>query len=351
MRISETWLEDSVWGGALLGGGGGGSVAEGLALGRTTVAVGRPELVHPDDHPSDGIIATCGMAIAPRPTRPFVLPGHHVRVVELLREHLGGELTGLTAEGMGGRAVLDGWYPSAVLGLPVLDLPADGRGHPLPLQGCLGLNHDPGYISWQACAGGDSDRGEYIEMYTSGALEAADKLTRRAAAQAGGMVCVARNPVPLDRVRSGGVVGGIHTATELGRAYRHQLGSGVAEAAAWLAEHLGGNLQGEVSVRLQRTNYTSGLDLSVVECPPFRMLAAGTLLTVEREGHLVARFPDLVVMLDVLNGLPLTIGELTEGRAFTLVTVPAASLHLGSGCTDPAQLQVLEELTGRSMTP
>jgi DUF917 family protein len=351
MRISETWLEDAVWGGALLGGGGGGSVAEGLALGHTIFGIGRPLLVHPNDHPPEGIIATCGTAVAPRPTHPLVLPGHQVRVVELLKEHLAGELTGLVAEGMGGRAVLHGWYPSAVLDLPVLDLPADGRGYSLPLQGCLGLTRDPGYISWQACAGGDPDRGEYLEMYTSGALEAADKLTRRAAAQAGGMVCVARNPVTLDRALSGGVVGGVHAALELGRAYRQQLGTGIAEAAIWLVEHLKGNLQGEVTVRHQRTNYTSGLDLVVVECPPFRMLAAGTLLTVEREGHLIARFPDLVIMLDVLNGLPLTVEELTEGRAFTLVTVPAASLRLGAGAADPALLQILEELTGRSMSP
>jgi len=145
------------------------------------------------------------------------------------------------------------------------------------------------------------------------------------------------------------VVGGVHAAVELGRAFRQRLATGIAEAAAWLAEHLEGNLQGEVAVLHQRTNYTSGMDLVVVECPPFRLLAAGTLLTVEREGRLIARFPDLAVMLDVLNGLPLTVEELTEGRTFILVTVPAEARPLKARCPEPALLQTLEELTGRSM--
>jgi DUF917 family protein len=350
MRISETWLEDTVWGGALLGGGGGGSVAEGLAIGRTTFAVGRPLLVHPEDHPPDGTVVCCGLAVAPRPTRPFLLPGHQVRVVELLREHLSGELTGLIAEGMGGRAILDGWYASVVLDLPVLDLPADGRGHPLPLQGTLGLTGDPAYISWQACAGGDPDRGEYLEMYVSGSLVAADKLARRAAAQAGGTVFVARNPVRLERALIGGVVGGLHQAQGLGRDYRQQLGAGIHEATAWLADRMQGNLHGEFVVGSQRTNYISGLDLTVVEASPYRLLAAGTVLTVEREGQLLTRFPDLVILLDVLNGMPLTVSELTEGRTALLITIPADSLRMGAGSRDPQLLVTLEELTGRRMT-
>ena len=349
MLASESWVEDAVWGGGILGGGGGGSVAEGLSLGRTAFSVGRPILTHPEDIDDDGLVAACAVAIAPQAHNPMIHPGHHVRAVELLREHLSGELIGLMPEGMGGRAVLDGWYQSAVVGLPVIDLPADGRGHPLALQGSFGMSLDDAFISWQACAGGDPERNEYVEIYVSAPLPIAEKLTRRAAAQAGGLVCVARNPILLSRALEGGVPGGVRKAIETGRVYRRSLSDGTAAAAAKLADHLGGNMQDEGVVTARRESYTAGMDTAVIECPPYRLMAAGNFLTMEREGHLVAKFPDLVIALDGVSGMPLVIEEMSEGREVQFVTVPHELLNLGAGTTDPDLLTMLEEITGRSM--
>ncbi len=349
MQMSETWLEDTVWGGALLGGGGGGSVAEGLALGRAVFNVGRPSLIHPADHPPDGLLACCTMAEAPVGRKTTINPGHHMRAVELLKEHLSGELTGLIPEGMGGRAVVDGWYPSAVLGFPVIDLPGDGRGHPLTLQGTLGLTRIDGYISWQACAGGSSDRGEYIEMFVAASLPIADKLVRRSAAQAGGTVAVARNPVDLNQVMDGGIPGGIKMAQELGRDYRRQLAKSIELAAHWLTEQPGARFWGEGEVIDYRESYSRGMLIGRLECPPFRLMAVGTFLTMEREGELLARYPDLIIALDALSGLPLTIGEMCKGRKVLLLTIPSHGLKLGAGATDPGLMESLETLTGISM--
>jgi len=87
----------------------------------------------------------------------------------------------------------------------------------------------------------------------------------------------------------------------------------------------------------------------MIECPPYRIMAAGNFLTMEREGHLLARFPDLIIALDALTGMPLVIEEMSEGREVRFVTVPHALLSLGAGTTDPGLLSMLEELTGRSM--
>jgi len=351
MHISETWLEDTVWGGGLLGGGGGGSVADGLSLGRTTFQGGRPALVHPENHPADCLIAACTVSRAPLGRAHHIKPGDHVRSVELLREHLIGELTGLFPEGMGGRAVIDGWYQSAVLGLPVIDLPADGRGHPLDLQGSLGLTMQTDFISWQACAGGDRDRGEYVEMYVSASLPVADKLTRRAAAQAGGAVCVSRNPVLLSRAVDGGIPGGIRKAQELGKNYRMHLATSVETAATWFTEQMEGQYWGETQVLDYRTSYSLGMEINMIDCAPYRMLGMGTFLTLERDGELLAKFTDLIVALDALNGMPLTMDELSKGRRVLLLTIPAKSLELGAGCKDLELLHSLEELIGRPLSP
>jgi DUF917 family protein len=351
MQISQTWLEDTVWGGALLGGGGGGSVAEGLALGRTAFGLGRPEIIHPDNHPADGLLASCSVAEAPVGRRFHIKPGDHMRAVELLREHLSGELTGLIPEGMGGRGIVDGWLQSAVLGLPVIDLPGDGRGHPLALQGTLGLTALADFISWQACAGGDPERGEYVELYVSATLSVADKLVRRAAAQAGGAVSVARNPVPLHQVLTGGIAGGIHSAIELGREYRRQLVENIERAAEWFSERMGANYWGEVEITGNRVNYSSGMSVVAIDAPPFRLQAVGTFLTLEREGEMLAIYPDLMVMLDSVSGMPLILPEISPGRRVLLISVPSDSLQLGAGARDPGLLENLEQLIGRPMLP
>jgi DUF917 family protein len=219
----------------------------------------------------------------------------------------------------------------------------------MTLQGSFGMSLDDAYISWQACAGGDPERNEYVEMYVSAPLSIADKLTRRAAAQAGGLVCVARNPILLSRAKEGGVPGGVRAAIETGRVYRRSMTEGVEAAAAALADHLGGNIQGEGTVMARRESYTAGMDTAVIECPPYRIMAAGNYLTMEREGHLLARFPDLIVALDALSGMPLVVEEMSEGREVQFCTVPRALLNLGTGTTDPELLSMLEELTGRSM--
>jgi DUF917 family protein len=346
MRVSATWLEDAVWGGAILGGGTGGTVAEGRALGRAIFAADRPEIIHPEDMGS-GLVAACSVSIAPQSSDRCVLPGHHVRAVELLREHLSGELVGLIPEAPGARALLDGWYPSAVLGLPVVDLPGDGRGHPLDLQGMLGLTHDDSYISWQACAGGDPETNRYLEVYVSGSIEIAEKLTRRAAAQAGGAVSVARNPMPLEYAVQGGVPGGIHAALELGRDYLKALRSGVESAVSWLADRLEGNLQGRARVTGRTEGYQSGLDTAVVEMPPFSLSAAVTWLEAYREGHQVAAYPDLVVVLDCEEGRPLSVDELVPELEVWLVTVPADRLRLGAGSRDSVLLDTVDSIASR----
>lgn len=351
MHISDTWLEATVWGGGLLGGGGGGSVTEGLALGRTTFGIARPDMVHPENHSGEGLIASCAVTRAPLGRIHHIKPGDHIRSVKLLREHLSGELTGLISEGMGGRAVIDGWYQSAVLGLPVLDNPADGRGHPLDLNGSLGLTMQKDYISWQAVAGGDPERGEYIELYISASLTISDKLTRRAAAQAGGAVCVTRNPVHLARVVEGGIPGGIRNAQELGKAYLEKLADGAEHAVEWFADRMEGRFWGEVQVVDHRTSYSLGMEISLIDCAPYRLHGMATILTMERDGEILSKFSDLIVALDALSGMPLALDELSKGRKIYLVTIPSASLQLGSGCKDPELLQILEKLIGRSLTP
>ena len=75
----------------------------------------------------------------------------------------------------------------------------------------------------------------------------------------------------------------------------------------------------------------------------------GPLPALPREGELLARYPDLIIALDALSGLPLTIGEMTKGRKVLLLTIPAHGLKLGSGATDPGLLESLEALTGISL--
>ena len=136
---------------------------------------------------------------------------------------------------------------------------------------------------------------------------------------------------------------------ELGRDYRGSLARGAETAAAWVADRLGGNLQGTGEVTSAEAGYHAGLDTLAVEIPPFRLGGAVNWLVLYQEERLTAHYPDLIILLDSATGRPLTTHEVRPGISVRLVTVPGDQLQLGSGSTDSELLERVERVAS-SMT-
>ena len=166
IRLDEHHAEAAVLGGAVLGGGGGGSIQDGMERAKMAVRLGSPFLISLDELNEGDIVVTASVVGAPAAVEKYLRPVNHIRSLQMLLERHPVRLSGIIANENGAGSGVNGWIQAAVLGLPMVDAPANGRAHPTGLMGAMGLHRLKGYASTQAAAGGNPETGRYIEIVT-----------------------------------------------------------------------------------------------------------------------------------------------------------------------------------------
>ena len=352
MRIDEETIDAVVIGGSFLGGGGGGDPAAGKRMGRLAQEVGLPRVISLDELPEEGVIVTVSAVGAPAAVDQFCTPMNYVRALELLRNDLG-RVDGLITSENGGLASTNGWFQSAVTGIPVVDAPCNGRAHPTGMMGAIGLHQEVGYVSRQAAAGGDPDRGLYTEIVTGAGIAEASRLLRQAAVSAGGMVAVARNPVTVSYARTHAAGGALSQAIELGRVMLRKHETNVSETAKAAADFLGGQVAVEGVVEGIDLQTRNGFDLGLVLIRSgsdlFEMSFWNEYMTLDVGAERLATFPDLIATVDLDTGFPLPTAAIVKGARVTVVTVPKSRLILGAGMKDPKLMEEAERIVERPM--
>ncbi|MFF1398900.1 DUF917 family protein [Streptomyces sp. NPDC058287] len=343
-QLTHDDLRAAVYGGAVLGGGGGGFVERGLRTAELALQVGTPELWSTDEFADDALSATVALVGAPAAPDPQVLPTHLLRALELLRRELPSPLVALHTNENGAETTINGWFHSAMTGLPVIDLACNGRAHPSSQMGAMGLHQRDGYRSYQGYAGGKAH--VYVEGSVTGRLDATSNVVRRASVEAGGWVGVARNPVEVGYATKNGAPGAISFAIELGRRL-------LADGPAGAADHLGGEIAVTGAVREYRCEQREGLDVGVAVLDD----AAGTTLHFVNEymaldlgGVRRAAFPDLITTFDEA-GAPLASADVTVGAQVSVLVAPAENLLLSPTMYMPELYAPLEELLGIDFAP
>lgn len=351
MRLGLEDVEAAVLGGALLGGGGGGSMREGMRLGTEAVQAGTPCLLPLEELPGDTLVATASLVGAPAAKGAVVEQRDYVRAWELLADLVGSPLGGVISSENGGTASINGWLQSAIFKVPVVDAPADGRAHPTADMGTMGLEREDSFVSYQAAAGGSRARGLYVEQQVRASLRSANRLVRAAADIAGGLVGVARNPVPASSLGDRAAVGALSQALKLGRSVRAAVPSGPSAVIDAVCAELGASLIVEGTVRTVDLTTKGGFDVGFAVVNEVELSIWNEYMTLERDGGRIATFPDLVMTIDLESGLPVTSAELAEGRRVAVLTAPAESLILGEGLRIAENFYPLEEAVGRELLP
>ncbi|MFZ5822926.1 MAG: DUF917 domain-containing protein [Bacillota bacterium] len=349
MLLTREAVQHAAYGGAFLGAGGGGSMQKGIATGEMALDVGEPRLVTLADLKPDDLIVTVSMVGAPAAKEQYVKPNDFAAVVRMLNDRLGGRIAGMISSENGGYATLNGWFQSAVTGIPVVDAACNGRAHPTGVMGSMGLDTRSDYWSVMAMCGGNPARNMKVQMVVEGSLGATDRLIRQAAVEAGGMVAVARNPVTADYVRQNGAPGAVSQALELGaiiQANRSRGGQGVAEA---LASHLGGRILAAGEVKNYDLQTTGGFDVGRLTVGEIDLTFWNEFMTADRAGERLSTFPDLISALDAETGLPVTTAEIETGRRVVMVAVPKGRMILGAGVRRPEQMKPVEAILGVEM--
>jgi len=350
MRLTADDIEPLVIGGALLGGGGGGDPAMGRRFARTALDLGTPELLPLEALPPDATVVTVALVGAPSAPDQHVAADDLARAVRLLQETFGIRADAINGNENGGFASVNGWVQSAVLGIPLVDAPCNGRAHPTALMGAMGLERVPGYLSRQAAAGGAGVR--RLEVAVAGSVEGASALVRQAAVQAGGIVGVARNPVDAAYLAAHGAPGAMAMARRVGEAMIQAMPAGGRAVWSAAADILGGRIVEVGDVVRARLETTGGFDRGTVIVRGGRACELSVwneYMTLECAGHRLATFPDLIATLDE-RGAPRASAELREGMTVAILAAPREHLLLGAGVRDPDLLRAAGEAVGKDLS-
>ncbi|BAS28150.1 DUF917 domain-containing protein [Limnochorda pilosa] len=351
MRLTLESVHRAALGGAFLGGGGGGARASGLQLGEMALAVGEPRLVRLDELREDDLIVTVSAVGAPAARDQYVKPMDYVAAVRALNERLEGRVAGLISSENGGLATLNGWFQSAVTGIPVVDATGNGRAHPTGVMGSMGLEAVADYRSIQAACGGNPATGHRLSLVVEASLAVADRIVREASVEAGGMVAVARNPVRAAYVAENGAVGSVSQAMDLGALIEAHQSEGGRAVAETLAGELGGRILAERPVRGYHVETVGGYDVGRLAVGDIDLTFWNEYMTAERGDERLATFPDLIATLDAETGTPLPSAEVADGQHVVVVAVPKGRMILGAGLRRPEALKPAEEVIQKPLAP
>jgi len=347
----------AVLGGCLLGGGGGGSMEQGLALARLSVEAGQPRIVSIDSIEDNDILVTVGLVGSPASHGACVKPAHYLRTVEMIMNDMRCSIAGIISNENGAVGTVNGWFQSAMTGIPVVDAPCNGRAHPTGQMGSMCLDKLPDYQSMQAFAGGGG-HSPYMEGLVRGRLDATAGLVRNASVIAGGLVAVARNPVDSRYARENGAPGAIHQAIEVGKLITEKMELGGAEVAEAVAEYMRGRVLFAGRVRDIQLTTSGGFDVGEVFIENMgtrvKLTFWNEYMTAARSTHnegwqRAATFPDLIATLDCKSGLPLTTAEIQEDDEVCVIIVPKLELKLGSTMWRRDLISQIESVIGESI--
>ncbi len=355
MRLDDHEIEALAVGGAVLGGGGGGEAEGGRQRMELALKMGPVDVLDIGQLDPEAWLLTVSGVGAIGVKRTFWAGAYSVRAVRLMLKHSALPIQGLISSEVGGGGVAHGWLAGAVLNLPVVDAPCNGRAHPTGTMGSMGLTENKDYVSLQAAVGGDPAQGEYVETFVKGQLSTVAKLVRQASILAGGGVAVARNPVRAAYVKENGAPGALHQALEVGKAILASQDEGAEAMAQATAQALGGEIMMQGQVVEKKLDVTGGFgvgrvlvkeDDSASQC---ELVFWNEYMTLEREGKRLGTFPDLIATLSLDTGLAVGTGRVEEGQRVAVLFVPKDNLILGAGMKIPRLFQDVETATGKEV--
>ena len=347
--LTKEDAQAAVLGGCVLGGGGGGSRQDGLKMALQAVSTGTLTLVDGEDLPEDALLVNVSAVGAPSAKDSFAQGEDYAQAVRDLCRYGQIQVSGVTSNEAGGIASVNGWIQGALLGLPVVDLPSNGRAHPTGVMGAMGLHKLDDYQSIQAAVGGNPALHKRIELVVKGNIQSASAQVRSASVEAGGFVAVARNPVTVAYAMEHGAPGVVKKAIALGKqmlAAQQEGGQAVLKA---VLDTLGGELLHQGTIQRIDLTCRGGFDVGTAYWEGFELTFWNEYMTAEKDGQRLGTFPDLLMTLERETGMPVTSAELQEGLDVFVIRVPKEKLTLGAGMRDPQLMKGCEEAVGKEM--
>lgn len=350
--MSKTILDQDagkavVYGGAVLGGGGGGTITSGLERANIAVSMGNPTLVTLDDLDDSDLVITASAVGAPAAKDRFFLPVDAIKAMELVQQKIKKPIAGIITNENGPASGVNGWLQSAMMKIPVVDAPANGRAHPTGMMGAMGIQRLDDYHSIQSAVGGNPGTGKYLEMLVEGRLQVTANLVRQAAVQSGGLVMVMRDPLPVSYLKDNAAPGGTSQAMMIGRAMLDAMGQGPLTIIDAIVSSTGGSIFCQGSISELQLHTVGGYDLGRLtvsgEGVDAELTFWNEFMTLESGTARHASFPDLITLISLETGMPMAIAEIRQNDKVAVLVVPKSQLILGKGVLLPETIKEAED--------
>lgn len=349
LKLTEDLIDAAILGGCVLGGGGGGSMEEGRKMANMAVNLSSIDLIDIEDMSNDSILVNVSAVGAPSAKSACAEPIHYFRAVELMKKVSGIKPDGIITNEMGGLATVNGWLQAAMLQIPVVDAPCNGRAHPTGIMGAMGL-HKKDYESIQVAVGGNKEESTYVEVVSMGTVQKASALIRQAAVQAGGLVTVVRNPVTCQYAKGNAALGAVKQAIGLGKKMIKGKSKGVSKIIENICNFLHADLVTTGKVKNLELNMEGGFDVGKFNIEKdIEVTFWNEYMTLEKNKDRIATFPDLIMTIDADTGIPVTSAEISEGKKVVLIKVDSQDLKLGAGMRDQELLTECGEIIGKTI--
>jgi len=348
MRLIETEQQGKnlILGGAVLGGGGGGCVEEAIQILNWAVSRKPVKIINPEEMDPGARVATVALVGPPSTRQSYPRPEAFISAWELLQDNFPHKIEGIITNENGGYASINGFCQGVAFDLPVVDVPCNGRAHPLGLMGAMGLHKIKDYESFQAGVS-QNNADQSNRIFFQGEIELGSRMIVEMASAYNTMVAVARNPVRLDYAIKNGAPGALEQAYGLGEKLMTALDGGGEKVAQMAARGLKGQYLGQGQIKRKKIQQIGGLDLG-------RFFVAGLDLDIIfynefislKSPHQEIKFPDLITIFDLETGWPQPAFALREDQEVALLAVPGDQLILGAGAKDQELERMMEEKTG-----
>lgn len=352
MQIGIEHIQKLSSGSLLLGCGGGGNASKGLENAKKALEMGEVELLTIEEletrcreQKKDGVIVTMSGVGSPSTPDAYHTAEDYPIMLAALQQKLDKPIVGLIACEIGGSSTFEPFIPAALLKVPVIDAPCDGRAHPLGLMGALGLEQT-GQLVYQSVSGGKVEKGTRVEMVVHGTVEMTSALVRNASAAAGGFIGVARNPVDLDWLKKAGATGAYQQALQLGAIWEN--GKPLEERVQAVADALNGEvlIKGTVSDFVMKTD--NALDRgNFVVCDgdkAFKLYYFNEYMALETDGQRIHTFPDPIITIDADTGNIMTTADIADGQNLYVIAAGYEEVMLGAGLKSKGIYKQVEQI-------
>lgn len=324
-QLDEQLLDDITIGSAVLGSGGGGDPYIGKLLARAAIREHGPvPLVSLADVPADARVAFIANVGAPGVLiEKIPRPEDAVRALDMLERFLGSTFTHLAPIEAGGLNAVTPIAPAASKGVPVID--ADGMGRAFPTLDLV----TPSLYGGSATPMSLSDEhGNQMVLETR--VNVWSEVIGRAATVASGCIMFfASYPMSGAQAKQWLVDAPLSRAARIGELIRTSRADHTSPVDAILREGGGVRLlEGKVSAVERRTErgWTMGeatiTGSGVDQGSAMRVMFQNEYLAAERDGHLVATTPDIIMTLEAETGEPIPAEEIRYGYRVAAIGLP-----------------------------